>query len=402
VKTILILGVRLNQLSLIKAAKALNLRTIGIDPNPIPRAEQFLDSCFRYDLQDFEACLKVAKKVSPDGVLTAAADYPLPAVAYVSDYLSLAGPSRASVELTVNKTKQYKILSEAGFLTPKTYHFKNLEAVLSFLHKSDNRLIIKPNKGQGGRGVTELNKNSSRRDLCSALESARNSGLDSDILIQEYVNGREFSVESITQNGNTDLVAITEKSTSGYPHHVELGHSQPANVSDVERSIITNFVKNVIRLLRIDDSASHIEIKLNDGKPTIIEAAARMGGGFIGSHLIKLSTGVDYTTAVLRTCLGESISIVPKKQGGAVIKFFTPPKGVISKISGVDAAMASPGVVDLEVYVKAGGETRSLKSNGDRAGHIITVGSNSRDAECLASQASDLVNFTVISESCDE
>ena len=105
------------------------------------------------------------------------------------------------------------------------------------------------------------------------------------VLIEDFIVGREFSVETFTQNNETSIVAITEKMVIGEKqgYFVEDTHIEPARISEQEYKLIADTVLNAIKLIGLDNCPSHTEVKLNDTGAYIIEIACRLGGDYITS-----------------------------------------------------------------------------------------------------------------------
>ncbi|MFP3675167.1 ATP-grasp domain-containing protein, partial [Bacillus sp. SIMBA_031] len=63
---------------------------------------------------------------------------------------------------------------------------------------------------------------------------------------------------------------------------------------------------HILNATKVENGASHIELMITDeGKVYPIEIGSRMGGDFIGSDLVQLSTGFDYLQAVLDIALNQ-------------------------------------------------------------------------------------------------
>src|SRR5699024_6969030 len=129
------------------------------------------------------------------------------------------------------------------------------------------------------------------------------------VLIQEYLIGDEVSVEVIVDKNEIHILTITDKITTGAPHFVELGHSQPSILDDIIKNKISNVAKNAIKSLGINTGPVHVEIMVTDSGPKIIELGARMGGDFISTHLVPNSTGIDYMKNVVKLACSDDINL---------------------------------------------------------------------------------------------
>lgn len=143
-------------------------------------------------------------------------------------------------------------------------------------------LIIKPIDAHSSRVVFRVNN---IEELLQFEIQTRSYSSDGSILIEEFIDGKEYSVESLTYKGKTSIIQITEKIITPYPYTVEIGHIQPANLREEEKYEIEKVVIRAIKALGIDNSASHTELKLTRQGAFIIEVGARPGGDFISSYL---------------------------------------------------------------------------------------------------------------------
>ena len=123
-------------------------------------------------------------------------------------------------------------------------------------------------------------------------------------IIEEFVERREISVESISFEGKHYILQITDKVTTGAPFFVELEHHQPSSLSEDIQNKVRKIVNHALDSLHIQYGACHSESKITEGGIFVIEIGARMGGDFIGSHLVQLSTGYNFFKGVVEVALG--------------------------------------------------------------------------------------------------
>ena len=140
--------------------------------------------------------------------------------------------------------------------------------------------------------------------------------------MEEFGEGPEYCVEDISWEGRHHFLALTHKFTSGAPYFVETGHMEPAPVSDETLIRVQNVVCHALDSLGIQYGASHSELKIaTDGTIRIIEIGGRMGGDFIGSDLVRLSTGFDFVESVIKVALGHKPVIEKVKRRSSGVRF---------------------------------------------------------------------------------
>ncbi len=392
-KTILILGAGEMQLPGFYIAKKLNLKIISVDPTPHSIGFEFSDKFYVYDLADEENCIQIAKKHNIDGVFTLAADYPVPMVAKICEALGLPGLSVDAAELATNKSKMRKAFEFNHVPSPISISAATLDDTFKALKQINSVSIIKPNLSNGGRGITQLKKTPNDQDIKVAFDNAMTHTRSGGILIEEFVDGPEFSVETITFNGVTHVINVTDKLTQGPPHFVEIGHNQPTMCLKKDIDKIKKTAINGINALGINNSAGHAEIKLTQQGTKVIEIGARLGGGLITTHLVPLSTGINMVKAVIMVALGVQPDTKSNINKGAAVLFFTPPPGKIKNFTGLEEAKKLTGIEEIKIYIKPGETIKPLKDSTGRVGHIVSKANDVSTAIQIAEKARQHILF---------
>lgn len=276
------------------------------------------DFFYPISIVEKEKILEKCKEIKIDGICSIASDLAMPTVNYIAKTLNLVGNSIKCTEITTNKYKMRKALSNNKILCPFFKLIRSLNDIQNENFKFP--LIIKPTDRSGSRGIYKVEK---IEDLEKAILNAQKESLTSEVILEEFINGEEYSVESISQNGIHKILQITKKYTTGAPHFIETGHEEPANLEDKIIKKIEEVVIKSLQALEIENGASHTELKIYQEEIKIIEIGARMGGDFIGSDLVELSTGIDFLKYVIEVSLGKKI-IFPEKiknEGIGLVKF---------------------------------------------------------------------------------
>lgn len=386
-RTLLILGAGRGQLAAIDTARAIGLEVVAIDPNPAAIGLARAHHAHVADLADLERVLRIAREHRIDGVMTLAADYPMPVLGAVCEQLGLPGPSPDAVLKAVNKRVMRAALADAGVACPRSIAADDAVQAAQAVAAIGADCIFKPAMSHGGRGITRLPRNATTAQIESAFRRAHAETRADGVLVEEFVEGPEFSVEAITWRGQTTVVAVTDKMTNGAPYYVEVGHNQPSRWPADQVAMLRESARLAVRALGIDNAPSHTELRLSAQGPCIMELAARLGGGFINSHLVPLSSGVDIVRAAIAIALGDAPELTPGKEQGAAIRFVEASPGTVTAIDGLEAAAASPGVVCAEIYLAVGDCVAPLVDARSRAGHVIATGVDAATAGALAEAA---------------
>lgn len=395
-KKIMILGASILQVPAIEKAKEMGLEVVAVDMNPdaigfkVPGVMKEVISTI-----DTPAVLDAAYKHQIHGIMTLASDMPMQTVAAVSHALGLVGISEETALKATNKAYMRDALREAGVPVPLFYRVKSIEEFKTAAYAITNagfKCIVKPADNSGSRGVMLLE---SFQSIEAAYNYSRSYSRSGEIVVEEYMEGPEVSVETLAVNGNVHVIQITDKITTGAPYFVEMGHTQPSRQSEDIKEQIRKIAISANKVIGIENGPSHTEIKLTKTGPKIVELGARLGGDCITTHLVPLSTGVDMVEASIKIALGEKPDIQSKWNKGSAIRYIQTGEGMIQGIDGLDRAEKMPGVVQASIVHSVGEFAGIVKSSNDRVGFVISVGFNADKASSIAEEALQLIKVKV-------
>lgn len=383
----MVLGAGENCIPVILAAKALGLHVMAVDPSSHAPGLPLADIAHCLDLADFPGLVALAKDCPPSGVIAFAAEYPVPAVAHLCRAFGLHGLTPEAARLSTNKKEMRRVFAAAGTPSPMSisvHVLEQAEIALREVARIAPLAIFKPALSNAGRGVTQIHVNASSTAVRAAFDHAMNNTRGDGMLVEEFIDGPEYSVECVAYDGRIEVVAVTDKLTTGAPHFVEIGHSQPAAISpEAYQTLVATAIAGA-RALGIDWAGIHAEIRLSSVGPRVMEIAGRFGGGYINSHLVPLSTGIDLPQVAVLLALGEKPDLRVKHNHGAAMRFLTAIPGVVTRISGLNTAHKLPGVCVAEVYVKPDDRVQPLIDGSRRVGHVICDGDNAAVAVARA------------------
>lgn len=392
-KSILIFGVGELQQSIISRAKKMNLYVVGIDPCEDAYCKGDCDAFEVVGGQDFNGTIEVAKKYNVSAIVTAATDKPLVMMARVAKELSLPFYSVETAEWSTDKFQMKQHFLEGGVPCARGRLIHNSEEAqdLNF------PLICKPRDNSGSRGV-KLCRNLSELDSCikEALEVSK---LDT-VLVEEFIEGREFSIESLHYDGKSEVIQYTEKKTTEFPYNVELGHKQPANLTDDQRNQIRDIISKIASCMHFENCPSHTELKTNNRGIFVIETSPRLGGDYITSTLTPLSTGINLEDQLLHIALGEPVDTTTGRVDKAsAVCFFSLSEGKVKAIdSRINEVSKWPNVHSFHLKLKAGDTVNKITSSLNRYGQFIVTGESREKVDSLTDKYENQINQLIIVE----
>lgn len=391
-KKIMILGASILQLPAIKKAKELGFYVYAVDADPNAIGFQYANESVLVSTIDTDRIVLTAVEKQIDGIMTLATDMPMRAVATVAEKLNLMG---ISIETAINTTDKLKMRQRlALFKIPIPLFFKSysIDEYYNNIKHFNNGYIVKPADNSGSRGIFLVKSNN---DVEIAFNHAKKYSRSGAILVEEYMIGREVSVETLSLDGKVYVLAITDKLTSGAPYFVEMGHSQPAQFDFHTIEKIKKVACDAIIALDIKNGPSHTEIIVTDEGPKIVEIGARLGGGCITTHLVPLSTGVDMVECSIKIALKEKPEFNEKINKASAIRFFKTSAGQINSISGVKEALLVKGIHEITLLKKEGDIINDIRSGSDRIGFVIAQGENVKEAVNSCEIAIDLIKILI-------
>ena len=298
---IAVIGANAPLIPFYRQAQHLGYEIIGIAWEEGAVCKPYCSRFYPVSFAEKEKVLDICQKEQVDGILSFSLESALPTVIYVATRMGLVSNSEESIAITQSKFSQRLALQKAGIPVPQ-YFLINSETDLVKV-KCNYPIIVKPVDSGGSQGICKVE---SPEELTHSYQYAVDYSRSSKAIVEEYIDGREFSVEYISHQGKHYFLQVTDKVTSGAPRFVELQHHQPANISETLKQRIKNMVEAALTALKIENSASHTEIKLNSkGELFIIETGARMGGDYISSDLVRLSTGYDFVEGAIKLAINK-------------------------------------------------------------------------------------------------
>ncbi len=389
-KRLMVIGASVLQLPAIKKAKEMGLYVAVADYNQNAIGIPYADEYFNVSTIDEEGVYSAARSFGADGIMTLATDMPMRSLAYAAGKLGIPGISYDTALRATDKGLMIKAFEEHGVSHPWYFIVSDPAELEKVKDKITYPCISKPTDNSGSRGVMLINNEA---ELLNCVSYSSEQGRRGSVIIEEYMRGSEVSVEVIVLDGVPHILQVTDKLTTGAPHFVEMGHSQPSQLPKQDVEAIKMLASEAVLAVGIQNGPAHVEIMLTENGPKMVELGARMGGDCITTHLVPLSTGIDMVKATIQLALGETPDIEARLNKGSAIRFLSAPAGKITQISGHCEAAGVPGVTDV-VFTKAVGDiSGSIDSSTDRVGHIIAQGENPQEAVRSCEEAVKRIAF---------
>ena len=391
-KRLMIVGASVLQLPAILKAKEMGLYVAVVDYNPQAIGIQYADKYYNASTMDEEAVLAAAEDFCPDGIMTLATDMPMRSVSKACEMLSLNSINYDTAVKATDKVEMIKAFKAYGVPSPWYYAVNSIEELKSLEGKVSFPCIIKPTDNAGSHGVAKVG---SFQELLDNYDYSHSCSRHGKVIVEEYLDGPEVSVEVMVVEGQVNILQITDKITTGAPHFVEMGHTQPSLLPADTQQQIRDVAEAACKSIGLDKGPAHVEMKVTSHGPIMIELGARMGGDNITTHLVPLSTGIDMVKATIDVALGQEPDIKSTLHCGSAIRYFDVPFGAIKAIDGIENAELIPGIRQITFTKGIGDESVPIKCSNDRIGFVISQGNTAEEAISLCNQAISHINISI-------
>ncbi|ANU15505.1 lactate dehydrogenase [Planococcus halocryophilus] len=385
----MILGASILQVPAIIKAKEMGLEVIVLDKYASAPGAEIADIFLNISTLDVARVTAAAKEYQIDCIMTLASDLPIRSIAAVSAELKIPGIEKEAAIRVTNKRLMRENLLINDVPIPNFCKISNYLEYEKALEKIKGKVIVKPVDSSGSRGVYLIEDKKNMDIVKFAYDYSSRFSTNNEILVEEYMEGPEVSVESISYKGKTTIIAITDKITTGAPRFVEMGHTQPSKLEENLIKEIRKITISALSSLGIENGPSHTEIIVTEEGPKIVEVGARLGGDNITSHLVPLSTGIDMVKNTIEIALGNEPDLVHTLKKGSSIKYLNAGFGEITNILGIDKVKELKEVKEVFFHKNVGDIVKEITNSVDRTGYIIAQSNSAGEAYNICERASE-------------
>lgn len=334
------------------------------------------------------ACLDGIARKRPLALILSTKEEYLQMAALQAHRFGLRGPSAEAIALCRDKSRQADALALGGVHVPRGRFTINTTAQI---HEAISHVglpaVVKPIYGAGSVGVSLVE---TETDLARALEpllavrvNARGQAIPRYALLMSYVPGDQYSVEIL----DAEIIGVTKKQLEPPPYFVGTGHDYPASISSELRQRIECEARRAIGVIGYTRGAAHIELRVADGTPVIIEINPRLAGGEI-PRLIRHATGLDLVAAVLDSARGGKANLAPVGTNYGSLRYLTPrTEGTFDLPCPFKDIVDRFGLAEIAFYRSLPVEFRRHNDFRDRIGHVIAVNADPSTAAQTADAA---------------
>lgn len=356
----------------------------------------YADNILTFETNDTEALSEFLKAQHAlfqfDGISTIC-DYYVQTVAEVAQALELPQAFSSNVGKERRKHLVRQALMDAGLANPKYATCETWDETLQAGELLGYPLVLKPSDLASSAFVKlvedEAQLRSAFDDLAGFTRNFRDQPRDPAVLLEEFMDGDEVSVEAVTFQGKTTILGITDKSLTGFPYFIEDGHMFPADLDPTLTEAVSQYVYQALEAVGHDHGISHTEVKLTKDGPLLVEINPRPGGNYI-AELIHNVTGIDFLETHINLALNREpdLSGAEQAKGSAAIKFLVPTEqGTLTAIKGQEDLTANPNLLRWKLADVVNQTITGPIDNACYLGHVIARDKQGLNARKYAEEA---------------
>lgn len=371
-----------------------------------PYVDQFIEAQTS-DINNMDAALDALRQhhaaLPFDGVVTFW-DHGVVPTARVASELGLPGSTVAAADGARNKYKMREALRRHGVAHPAFARVQTWDELQAAAQRIGYPLILKPTGGAGSAGVSKIE---SPEQLEAAFDTLMTyiapenhlffSYYPYEYIAEEYMQGRELSVEGIVADGVVHMVGVTEKWIT--PSFAEYQHAYPARIAPELAAAALRLAEAGVKAVGLDNCGVHVEVMATEQGCKIVEINGRLGGDFITSHLVPVAQGSNMTRALLQAATSQPFDLAPQWHKGACIRFLIAEReGTVESWQGLERLEQLPGIVEVGMDRKPGDTVLLPPKNyfDLRLGYIITEGKTTDQAIQRAEAAASVLRCVIV------
>jgi biotin carboxylase len=406
-------------------------RLLLLVPTTTYRTEDFVEAARRLDVDLVVAAERpnTLAAALPDHLLTLPFGDPAAAAALMRDYartrpvaavvpvddattvvgaaigqaLGLRANALSAVSATRNKQAMREALARGGVRQPGFAVFSITDDPQTVAARARFPCVLKPLVLSASRGVIRAD---TRAEFAAAWTRIAAILTEPDvqtlgdgaskILVEDFVPGVEVSLEGMLTEGSLATLAIFDKPDPlDGPFFEETIYVTPSRLPEATQKAVAECAGQAARALGLSDGPVHIELRVNDAGPSLIELAARSIGGLC-SRTLSFGTGMSLEEIILRHALGWPIASLEREYPAAGVMMIPIPRGgILEEVRGLDLARAVAGIEDVTISIPKGQAVVPLPEGSRYLGFIFSRAATPAEAEASLRRAHALLDFRI-------
>ena len=357
---------------------------LSTEPDRYSFLDELMIRRIRVDTADLDAVTTELASLALPVAVFSSSDRGVETASWIAHRLGLFGPDPNSVRTCRDKAQLYAVLTAAGLDTPKTFATETQEALEVAVDRLGTPVVVKPIAGTGSIGVRLCHD---RNEATEHFYSIGQSSDDEGVLVQEFVQGSEHSVECIGIGDEIIPLSTVDKYLGDPPFFVEMAHDIPSSLPQLQIAGLEATAKEALVAVGLRAGGAHVELRIAGDRIVVIEINPRPAGGMI-PVLIEQAFGIPVVRNLVALHAGQTPDWQRCKHHTTSIGFFVPANsGIFRSLDCVEAVRSRPGIIEVAAYRNRGDPVGLSGDFSDRVGHVIVTSPNATDARRLRDEA---------------
>jgi biotin carboxylase len=232
-------------------------------------------------------------------------------------------------------------------------------------------------------------------EFAAALARIRKMG-DAEVMVEEYIPGKEYAVEGIATHGEFRALAIFDKPDPlEGPYFEETIYTTPSRAPKAVQRELMEAVAEATRILGLRHGPVHAELRHNHEGAWLLEAHARPIGGLC-SKAVRFRNGTPLEELILRHALGEDVSGLEREErASGVMMIPIPHGGLYRSVEGVEQAEAVAGIEEVAITAKDGQLLIPLPEGSSYLGFLFARADSPEEVEAALRKAHGELRFEI-------
>jgi biotin carboxylase len=345
------------------------------------------------DFRDVEAAARRAADLSrerPFAAVVGVDDDTAVAAAAIAGALGLKHNDLASARAARHKGRMRDLLAAADVPAPSHQVFSRRATDGGQASRTATYpCVLKPTFLAASRGVIRANDAAEFVAAWQRIgrildepEVARRGGPCADeILVEDYVPGREVALEGLLTGGELRVLAVFDKPDPlEGPFFEETIYVTPSRLREDVRAAVASAAANAARALGLSEGPVHAELRVSDGEVFVLELAARSIGGLC-SRTLRFGTGMSLEELILRHAIGMPAEAAREVSAAGVMMIPIRMSGLLERVAGLEEARAVPGIVEAHITLRPGQRLVPLPEGSRYLGFLFSRAGTPEEAE---------------------
>ena len=340
------------------ATLARRYRVSAVLPSEPTWQHRYLSDSTIADLADPNAIALAVSALAGDAAETGLLTWDetvLEATAQAAEKLGLPHMSAQAAARCRDKYATRTLLEQAGLASVRHRLVSSAQEAIQCAESFGYPVVVKPRALAGSLGVALAEDAAAVHRAFALAESSRFANLPTGhgVLVEEYLDGPEISVDSVVFEGQVDCVHVARKRLGFEPYFEEVGHLVMEWCHEPWAQPVRELVVQTHRVLGVTHGVTHAEIRLTREGPRLVELNGRLGGDLI-PFISAMATGMDLVAAAAELALGRRPALAPTRSRAAEVRFVYPPDDCVVGSVEVDRAARVPGIAHAAVLAEPG------------------------------------------------